>query len=195
MLQLPSGGQAWIFTSSHSKSYWLQQCRQGIEYANSHMAASTLPLSGNQQFPSFVPISPNCPLVEKLILDTSFLGESIVLGAKRWCSIVSCRRDLYIEALGYKILKVEPKSTNPLPEWRPLSFATSTARLALLFLACVWVEASRSEHTCFDWETAEDLYTWVVKSDLKLKQKKGIRLGVVKWALATAKQGDNVQIS
>lgn len=179
--QTSSGGQTWLFNSSHSKKYWVEQCREGIEYANSIMAASC---------PCFNPINPKCPLVERLILDTSFLGESIVLGARRWYALVSSDFDLQAEAIYCRILKFNARLLDSSsPPWHPLSFATSTARLAILFLACVWEEASCSKNTCFDWETSADLLNWILKSSFKFKTvKKGDRFGkkTVEWALAKA---------
>ncbi|KAL4537130.1 hypothetical protein Ndes2526B_g04961 [Nannochloris sp. 'desiccata'] len=181
--QHSSGCQAWLFTSSHSKIYWFEQCREGIKYANSIMAASC---------PSFIPIDPNCPLVEKLILDTSFLGESIVLGAKRWYKLVSRDFDLQAEALGCNILKFNGRLLNSSStRWRPLSFAASTAKLAILFLACVWEEASCSNNTCFDWETSACLLDWILKSNFRFKRVRkgeGFEINDVEWALAKARK-------
>jgi hypothetical protein len=150
--QLPSGGQAWVFTSSRSQKYWLEQCREGIAQANSYLAGRSS---------DFVPLDPFCPLVERIILDTSFLADSIVNGAKLWYTFVSTDARLKVEAIACNVLKFSSTS------FQPLSFDSSTANLALLFLACVRVEASRSGNTCFDWETKEEFHDWVVKSNLK----------------------------
>ena len=149
-------GRTLIFTSSHSKRYWLHQCRQGIEFANFYMASRSSPLSGIEHLPSFIPVDSRCPLIEKLILESSVLGDSIVYGAKRWMAVVSDDFCLYREARSCKVLSLLGGS------WRPLSFATSTAKLATLFIACVYLEASCTR-PCYDWETKEDLALWIWK--------------------------------
>jgi hypothetical protein len=141
--------------------------------------------------PSFNPIDPICPLVDKLILDTSFLGESIVLGAKRWYSLVYNDFELQAEASYCSVLKFNTRLSNSSsPPCHPLSFATSTARLAILFLACVREEASCSHNTCFDWETSADLLDWILESSLKFKMGRtgdGFGIKDVEWALAKAR--------
>lgn len=203
--QLPFGGQAWFFTSSNSKKYWLQQCRQGIGYANSHLVFLSNSTPGNR-FGPFIPVDPECPLVEKIIFNSAVLGDSIVLGAKRWLSLVADDLYLYNQARHCSILSTgeeqqELQAFSSLPlkgnfrrfaneyssfNWQPLSFATSTAELSSLFLACVWVEASFNVPFC-DWETKEDLFTWMLKHNV-LGDDDGDSREVFEWALGVSNQ-------